>query len=384
MSEVIVEPVRDRAAREEFLWLPWRLYAEDPNWVPPLLASERTILDPRRNPFWANAEAEHFLARREGRAVGRISAILNRRHNEIRGESTGFWGYFECENDPETAGALFDRAADWLRARGLSRMLGPANPSLNDPCGLLVDGFQWPPFVLMNYNPLYYVRLVEGAGFRKAIDLWAYILVHNEIVRARVDRVAAQVRERGEIVLREIRPSRLDEELEIVQSIYNDAWEKNWGFVPMTEDEVRFAAGDLKAILLPELAYIAEIRGEPAGFAFALPNINLVLKRCNGSLWPFGWWYFLRFNLRKIPTFRLVALGVRRKYQNHGLGTLFYQKFIEVGLARGYRAAELSWVLENNDLMNRPIREMGGKPYKTYRLYEKPLSSPPPVGPDPR
>lgn len=373
MSQVSVEPVRDPAAREEFLRLPWRIHAGDPNWVPPLLASERKMLDPRRNPFWAHAEAEHFLARREGRPVGRISAIHNRRHNEFHGDAAGFWGYFECENDAEAAGALFDRAAEWLRARGLTRLLGPANPSLNDPCGLLVEGFQWPPFVLMTYNPLYYVRLVEGAGFRKAMDLWAYLLLNNEVVRARVDRVAAQVRDRGNVVLREIRLGRLREELEIVKDIYNDAWEKNWGFVPMTEEEIRFAAQDLKAILLPELAYVAEVRGEPAGFAFALPNINLVLKRCNGSLWPFGWWHFLRFNLRKIPTFRLVALGVRRKYQSHGLGTLFYQKFIEVGLARGYRAAELSWVLENNDLMNRPIRQLGGKPYKTYRLYEREL-----------
>lgn len=373
MSEMSVEPVRRAAALEEFLRLPWRLHTEDPNWVPPLLASERKILDPRRNPFWTHAEAEHFLARRQGRTVGRISAILNRRHNEFHADTTGFWGYFECENDPEAARALFDRAADWLRARGLTRMLGPAHPSLNDPCGLLVDGFQWPPFVLMNHNPLYYVRLVEEAGFRKAMDLWAYLILNNEIVRARVDRVAAQVRDRGDVVLREIRLGRFREELEIVKSIYNDAWQKNWGFVPLTDEEIHFAAQDLKAVLLPELAYIAEVRGEPAGFAFALPNINLVLKRCNGSLWPFGWWYFLRFNLRKIPTFRLVALGIRQKYQNSGLGTLFYQKFIEVGLARGYRAAELSWVLENNDRMNRPIRHMGGKPYKTYRLYVRDL-----------
>jgi GNAT superfamily N-acetyltransferase len=339
------------------------------------LSSEKKILDPARNPFWKNAEAAHFLARRDGRPVGRISAVVNRRHNEIHGEKTGFWGYFESENDADLAGALFDRAGAWLKERGMTKMLGPANPSLNDPCGLLVDGFKWSPFVLMTYNPLYYVKLVEGAGFTKAMDLWAYILLHNELVREKIDRVAGAVKDRNDVTLRQIRLSRLDEELEIVKEIYNDAWEKNWGFVPLTDEEIRFVAEDFKAILLPEFAYIAEVKGRPVGFSFALPDINQILRRkCrNGTLWPFGWFYFLRFNLRKIPTLRLVALGVRREHQHSGIGTLFYQKYMEEGLKRGYKAAELSWVLEVNELMNRPIQQMGGKPYKTYRLYERPL-----------
>lgn len=356
-----------------FIRLPWRLYAGDHNWVPPLISSERKMLDPKRNPFYDNAEAQHFLVERDGAIVGRISAILNRAHNERLGEKTGFWGYFECEDDPAAATALFEAVAAWHRERGMTRLLGPANPSLNDPCGLLVDGFNWSPFVLMTYNPAYYVGLVEGVGFTKAMDLWAYTILQNDATRRRIYRVADSVQKRVDVQVRMIDLKRFDSELAIVKEIYNDAWDKNWGFIPMTDAEFRFSAEDMKAILLPGLAYIAEVKGVPVGFSLALPDINLVLKKCNGSLWPFGWFHFLKRNLRKIPTRRLVALGVKRTHQHLGIGALFYQKYMEDGPKLGYHAAELSWVLETNDLMNRPIRQMGGKHYKTYRLYERQL-----------
>jgi GNAT superfamily N-acetyltransferase len=370
---MIIVPVTTPRHLDAFIRLPFALYRDDPNFVPPLVSSERKMMNPGKNPFYQHAEAAHFLAEKEGRLVGRISAILNRTHNEIHREKTGFWGYFESENDQATADALFGQAAAWLRDKGMARMLGPANPSLNDPCGLLVDGFKWSPFVLMTYNPGFYVTLVERAGFRKSMDLLAYILLHNDLVRDKIDRVAAAVKDRSAVTIRCIDLTRFESELAIIQEIYNDAWEKNWGFVPMTEAEIRFTADDLKAILLPELAYIAEVKGKPVGFSFALPDINLVLKKCKGSLFPFGWFYFLRANLRKIPTCRIVALGVKRECQHLGIGPLFYQKFMEEGLKRGYTAGELSWVLETNDLMNRPIQQMGGKPYKTYRMYERAL-----------
>lgn len=366
-----VVPVRDPARLEEFIRLPFRLYQADRNWVPPLLSAERKMLDPARNPFYRHAEAAHFLAEKDGRVAGRISAVVNRLHNETHGDKTGFWGYFETENDPEVSGALFAQAAAWLKERGMERMLGPANPSLNDPCGLLVEGLGWSPFVLMTYNPAFYVKLVEEAGFAKAMDLVAYILVENDVEREKIDRVAAAVRRRADVKIRSIDPSRFESELAIIQDVYNDAWEKNWGFVPMTAEEVRFMAEDLRPVLLPELAYIAELGGRAVGFAFAVPDVNHILKKCRGSLLPFGWWHFLRFNLRKIPTYRLVALGVRRELQHLGLGTLFYQQYLDASRAHGYKAAELSWVLETNDLMNRAIKMMGAKAYKTYRLYEK-------------
>ena len=269
------------------------------------------------------------------------------------------------------ANELFDAAAAWLKERGLTVMRGPANPSMNDPCGLLVKGFKYPPFVLMTHNPPYYADLIEGAGFAKSMDLLAYMLLHTELVQERLNRVASAIDGRGSVTLRNINPSKFEEELAIVQDVYNDAWEKHWGFVPMTAAEMRFTAREMKAILLPEFAYVAEIKGKPVGFAFALPDVNQALRRCNGSLLPFGWTHFLKSNLRKIKSLRIVALGVRKDAQHLGIGTLFYKRFIDTGLPLGYGAAELSWVLETNDLMNRPLRQMGARPYKIYRMYDR-------------
>ena len=356
---------------DAFIRLPWRLHSDDKTWIPPLVSNEKMMLDPRRNPFYEHAEAQHFLAEKDGRVTGRISAIVNRIHNEVHRDTTGFWGYFECEDDAQTAKDLFDAAASWLKERGMTVMRGPASPSMNDPCGLLVKGFKYAPFVLMPHNPPYYQRLVEGAGFLKSMDLLAYMLLQTELVKGRIDRVASTVRDRGSVIIRTIDLSRFDEELALIQDMYNDAWEKNWSFVPMTPKEMCFMAREMKPILLPEFAYIAEVDGKPVGFAFALPDINHSLRRCKGSLFPFGWFYFLKRSLRKIKALRIVALGVRRDYQHLGIGTLFYQKFIETGLPLGYKAAELSWVLETNELMNRPLREMGARPYKVYRMYDR-------------
>jgi GNAT superfamily N-acetyltransferase len=369
-----VEPVESPKALEEFLRLPFRLYEGDGRWVPPLLSNERKMLDPARNPFYQHAEARHFIARRDGAAVGRISAIVNRLHNDVQKDRTGFWGYFESENDPDIALELFDAAEGWLRGKGLDRSLGPVNPSINDPCGLLIDGFGWSPCVLMTYNPPFYPGLVERAGYAKSIDLLAWILLHDNLNRERIDRIASGIRTRSGVELRPIDLRRFDAELKIIQEIYNDGWERNWGFVPMTDAEVRFMAEDLKPLLLPGFAWIAEIAGRPVGFAFSLPDINHALKKCKGSLFPFGWWQFLPFKLKKIPTVRIVALGIRKEFQKAGIGTLFYQRFMDEGLKRGVHSAELSWVLENNDLMNRPLKLMGANPYKAYRLYEKKLA----------
>jgi GNAT superfamily N-acetyltransferase len=318
-------------------------------------------------------EAAHFLVSNGKGPLGRISAFVNRGHNEFHGEKTAFWGYFECLDDPAAAGALFDAAERWAKESGMNRMRGPVNPSMNDPCGLLVDGFDSAPYVLMTYNPRYYVKLVEARGYAKAMDLLAYWLSDTTLARDKIDRVAQRVRERAEVKIRSVDLSRFDSELAIVKDIYNNGWEKTWGFLPMTDAEIRFTADDLKAIILPEYTYIAEVSGKPVGFSLALPDINLALKKANGSLLPFGWWGFLKFNLRKIPTLRLFALGVKRDYHHLGLGPLFYQKYIEEGLKRGVRTAELSWILENNDLMNRPIQRMGGRVYKTYRMYDRAL-----------
>ena len=368
-----ITPVRGARDLEAFIRLPESLYKNDPTFIPMLRSSERKMLDPKRNPFYQRTESRHFLLSNDRGPIGRISAFVNRGHNEFHGEKTGFWGYFECPNDPQAAQLLLGAAEAWVRQLGMNRIRGPVNPSMNDPCGLLVEGFDSCPYVLMTYNPKYYGDLVEGQGHRKSMDLLAYHLDDVSLLREKIDRVAQRVRERADIRIRPVDLSRFDDELAIVKDVYNNGWEKTWGFLPMTDAEIQFTANDLKAIILPEYAYIAEIDRKPVGFSLALPDINHVLKKANGSLLPFSWWGFLKFNLRKIPTFRLFALGVKREYQQLGLGPLFYQKYIEEGLKRGIRSAELSWILENNDLMNRPIQRMGGKVYKKYRMYDRSL-----------
>jgi GNAT superfamily N-acetyltransferase len=370
-----VSPVRTPAELEEFIRLPWSLYKGDKNWIPPLLDAERKLINPeRRNPFWLHGQAEYFVAKRDGRVVGRIGAITNYLHNQVHEDKVGFFGFFECERDTGTAQDLFAAAEAWLRGKGMTTARGPVNPSMNDPCGLLVDGFKWPPFVLMTYNPPWYAELLESAEYTKVMDLYAYIILTTDVIREKIDRVANAVKDRGRVTIRTVDMSRFEAELACVMSIYNDAWEKNWGFVPMTAEEIRFVAADFRAILLPEWVYFATVDGEDVGFSLALPDINHALKRANGRLFPFGWFYFLKRNIRKIPAIRLVALGVKRKFQHLGIGTLFYQRYIEEGIKRGYKAAELSWVLETNEPMNRPIRELGAKPYKTYRLFERALA----------
>jgi GNAT superfamily N-acetyltransferase len=370
---VTVVEARGPEALRRFVRLPFELYAADPNWVPPLVSAELRTLDPARNPFWKHAEAAHFLLEDRGRVLGRVSAVHNRAHNEFHGDRTGFFGWFECINEPEAARLLLDAAGAWLKARGLDRVRGPANPSMNDPCGLLVDGFHWSPFVLMTYNPKSYVGLIEGAGFAKAMDLHAYIITQSDLDMDRIDRVVNAIQKRSGVTVRNMDLSRFDREIAVVQEVYNTAWEKHWGFVPMTPDEVRHMAREMKPVLLPELSYVAELEGKPVGFAFALPDINHALKKAKGALFPFGWWHFLKRNLRKIPTYRVVALGVKKEHQHLGVASLFYQRFVRDGMARGYQAAEISWILETNDLMNRPVRQMGAKPYKVYRIYEKAL-----------
>lgn len=370
---VEIAPVRGARDLEAFIRLPESLYRNDPTFIPMLRSSERKMLDPARNPFYRHAEAAHFLARRDGRLVGRVSAIRNRAHEDFHREKTGFFGYFDAENDPEAAKALLGAAEEWLRAQKLEKVLGPVNPSTNDPCGTLIEGFKWPPFVLMTGNPPYTPVLIEGAGYSRAKDLLAYFLMGSEAAQAKIRRVAAEVRKRGDVRIRDMDLSKFDRELGLVMEIYNDAWSKNWGFVPMTDEEIRFAADDLKSIVLPELSFFAELDGKTVGFAFALPDINQALKRAKGRLFPFGWIWFLKPMLRRIPVFRILALGVRKEQQQLGIGTLFYERYMEVTLSSTFKGAEMSWILEDNELMNRPLRHMGARPYKKYRLYEKAL-----------
>ena len=366
-----VDATKGRADLRAFLRLPWRIYRDDPNWVPPLLVEQRKLLNRRRHPFHRHADVRYFLARRGERVVGRIAAIVNHRHVEFHGESVGFFGFFECEDDPAAALALVARAGDWLRERGMTAMRGPMNFSTNEECGLLVDGFDSPPMIMMTHNPAYYERLLEGAGLRKAKDLFAYLLA--EIREPdRLLRGVARLARRSEATVRPIRMKELKREVERIREVYNSAWERNWGFVPMTEAEFDEMAKQMKQIVDPELCLIAEIDGAPAGFVLALPDFNQAIRHANGRLLPLGLFRLL-WHARRIDQVRVITLGVKPAYRRHGLDAMMMLRCYQRALELGYRRSEASWILEDNLPMRRIMDRLGWRVYKTYRIYEQPL-----------
>jgi len=354
-----------------------RVYAGDPNWVAPIRDDLAKVfaLD---NPFFRHAEMQLFLARRDGVDVGRVAAILDRSHNEFQGEKTAFVGYFESVDDPAVAAVLFDAAALWARERKMRVLRGPANPSLNDEAGLLVDGFGSPPILMMTYNPRYYPALYEGYGFRKAKDLLAFWFEIGPKPLERFTRVNARLR-REEKNFRMLRISKksLKKDLPLVREVYNAAWEKNWGFVPMTSEEMDFMAARLKPLLDPDFALLGvydrpDGSVEPVAFMMTLPDYNVAMAPLKGRLLPFGWLKFL-LGMRRIRTVRVLTLGVKKEYRSRGLQSLLFEQSLRAAMEHGYTGCEVSWLLEDNDLMIRGMRVWGGRLYKTYRMYDKDL-----------
>lgn len=364
-----------RAQRHAFIRLPWRIYpGRYPAWVPPLLAEERKRIDTETNPFFGHGSAQLFLAYKDGRAVGRIAAIENELHNEVHGESIGFFGMFESVDDPEVAGALLDGAAEWVGARGLKSLRGPTNFSTNEECGLLVTNHESPPYVMMTYNPPYYEDLLVGWGLAKVKDLVAYEIRGEEFNVTRFLGLERLMKRSGlDIRVRSVRMKRFDEEVALVRDLYNSAWEKNWGFVPMTDAEVEYMAKQLKPVVDPDLALIGEIDGEPAGFALALPDLNQAIRRVNGRLLPFGILKLLWY-MRRINGIRIITLGLKEEYRRTGLASMFYFEIFKRGSKKGHTVAESSWVLEDNHVMRGALEKMGFHHYKTYRLYERAVS----------
>jgi len=364
---VVIIPVTGNRHTSEFIRLPYRLHHKHPAWVAPLVSEVKTSLDKRKNPFFQHADAELFLARRDGKVVGRIAAIIDRNFIEVRQEQIGLFGFFEAEDDKEAAQALFNKAAEWLKARGITRMLGPASPSMNDEIGVLVDAFDLPPMIKMVWNPCYYPALYEQAGFRKAMDLWAWMIRHEDISE-RLVRAGAAILKRSRATLRNVNMKKFDREVKTVREIYNRAWANNWGFVPWTEAEFNHIAKSLKSVIDPNMVLIAEIDG----FALSLPDVNMALKHINGRLFPFGL-PILLWHARKINQVRVVILGVAKEFRNRGLDTAMYYESYRQSKIRGYLRGEASWILENNEPMNRALTMMGGHRYKTYRMYERDL-----------
>ena len=381
-SGVEIVPVTTEEQRREFAKFPWRIYRDDPNWVPPIFGDRLKLLDPERHPFWEHSEQQLFLARRSQETVGTISAHINHRHNEIYQDKVGFFGFFEVLNDSAAAQALLDTAADWLRERGMEAIRGPENPSQNEEVGLLTDAFDSPPVILMTYNPPYYLDLMEGAGFEKAQDLYAWILRTSifdydvQRLPRKFLRVAEQCRNRENVVIRRIDMKNFGREVEIAKVIYNKAWEQNWGFVPMTDHEIEHLGDELKLIIDPDLVYIAEVDGKPAGICLGVPDVNQALIKASPrpNTWslPILLGRFLWYR-RQIDTFRLMIMGVIPEYRTLGIDAAFYVETARAAFGKGYEWCEMSWILETNDMMNRIIDRLGGRIYKTYRIYQKPL-----------
>ncbi|MEV4224930.1 hypothetical protein [Nonomuraea sp. NPDC049725] len=368
--------MRTRRELKQFVELPYRLHRDDPNFVPPLRGECHRLLDRRRNPFFAYGEAELFLVRGgHGRVVGRIAAVHNPRHNDRHGTGDGFFGQFECADDPGVARGLFEAAAGWLRRRGLTTMVGPVNFTTNDECGLLVDGFDRPPCVLMPYNPPHYPALLEAGGFTKAKDLLAFDHDGGPCGE-RITRIADSVERRAGLRVRPIDLARFDAEAARLKHVYDRAWQASWGFTPMTDAEFTAMARRVRAIADPSLVHLAECGDEPVGVILALPDLNQALPVAQGRLTRFGLPLGaarLARAARGIDGARLVLFGVVAELRGRGIETVLLRRLQEAFTAGGYRAIEFSWVLEDNDTITRLISMAGATRTKTYRIYRRPL-----------
>ena len=373
---VKIRKVENEQDRMQFIKLPWKLYKGDTNWVPPLIFDVRKNLNPARNPFFKHAEIDLFLAEKNGEIVGRVAAIKNDNHNNFHKDKAGFFGFFETTDDEEVSDLLLDTACEWVKNKGLDEILGPVNPSTNDECGLLVDGFDSSPVFLMTYNPKHYVNKIESFGFEKAKDLFAYYIpaevIQNEKVMAKLERMADLIKKRSDITTRKINMKNLMNEVRRIEEIYNSAWENNWGFVPLTTEEFDYMADSLKAVVDPDLVMFAEVNGKPAGFTLSLPDFNQVLKKMNGRLLPFGIFKMLA-GKKKIDLVRVIIMGVKPEYQRKGIDSVFYLETIKNGNKNGYKGGEISWVLEDNMAMKQTAEKLGASIYKTYRIYRKNL-----------
>jgi GNAT superfamily N-acetyltransferase len=369
-----VRPVWSRRELQAFIKLPFRLYRESAEWVPPLISERRRHLDRRRNPFFEHAEAEYFLAWRDGQPVGRISAHIDRRLCAYHHNAWGLFGFFECEDDQEIADALLAAAERWLRERSRDRMVGPMDFNTNHECGLLVEGHDRRPQILENWHHPYYARLLDGHGLAKAKDLlkWELCVANRGEVAPVIFELAEQVEREHGIRLRHMSKRDFGREMERFREVYNAAWKPNWGFVPLTREELRHHAKELKPILDEDWAMVCEKDGEIVAAALTLNDYGQVLARINGRLLPFGWVRALLAR-RKIDAFRVFALGVKPEYQHTGVAARLYREHWDTAERKGQPCGEMGWILETNTAMNRGMEAMGGRVVKRYRVYDKPL-----------
>jgi ribosomal protein S18 acetylase RimI-like enzyme len=371
-GRITIHEAKTKKDLKAFLRFPWEIYQGDPFWVPPLLKEQAFHFSPK-NPFLNHAQIIPYVAVKDGSIVGRIAAIIDQHYIDVHHEQTGFFGFFESINDITVTRALLDQVKSYLRAKKLKRLMGPANPSINNECALLIEGFDSSPLIMMSYNPPYYRELLEECGLQKAKDFFADFMANDGIIPDRILRISGRVLKRVPgLTVRPIELKKINEEVMKVKDVYNGAWQDNWDFVPLTDEELDYMVKKMKPLVVPDLALFAEIGGKTAGFSLALPDYNFVLKRLNGKLGPLGLLKFLYYK-KKIKALRVWMLGVKAEYRKRGIETLLYLETFRRGQARGYEWGEMSMILEDNHLMQKGIEALGGKKYKTYRIYQSPL-----------
>jgi len=374
-SAVSIRPIElgNRKQLKTFIKFPWRIYSGDPNWVPPLILDQLQFFTPGRNPYFSHSAARLFMAFRGDEPVGRISAHENNQHIRVHRDGAGFFGFFECIDDQAVANALFDSASTWLSERGLKTLRGPVSFSVNHEVGLLLDAFDEPPLIRMTYNPPYYAGLMDGYGLQKIQDLYAYVMFESEAIPERLRAISDRALEDPKLVVRTVNVRDFENEMARIKKIYAEAWSENWGAVPLTEDEFDHLVGDLRLIYDPDMSFIAEYDGEPAGMSLVLPDMNQAVKKAGGRLFPLGLLKML-WQRRKINAWRMPLLGVRQEHRLRGIEVVFCCRTYAVAKTkRNYRKGEMSWILEGNTAANAVLKRLGARRSKTYRIYEKPL-----------
>ncbi len=375
--ETIVKPVQTRRERKAFLELPWQLYKDDPIWVPPLRQNQKALVGYARHPFHEVAQMQTFLAYADGQPCGRIAAIVNPAFTQYHNEELGFWGFFESIDNQEVATKLFDAARAWLAERGIQRMRGPLNPSLNYECALLIKGFTTPPTFMMTYNPPYYEKLVEGYGFRGVQDLFSYWGPVEMVYKLdkKLAFIADEAQQRFGIHVRPIDKSRFKQEIRLFLDIYNQSLGGTWGFTPLSKHEIEHMSSEMKHLIIPELALFATVEGKTIGAVFGLPDYNPRIKEIDGRLLPFG---FLKLLNKRKPfkRFRAIATAVIPEFQKWGVGLVLLKSLIPKVFSSGLQEAEFSWVLESNHLSRKSLEKGGAILEKTYRIYDYPPPEP--------
>jgi GNAT superfamily N-acetyltransferase len=368
--------VSDPGERKEFLKFPYTLYKDHPQWIAPLMMEQKKLVDTVKNPFYETADLAMFVATRNGKTAGRIAAIHNKAYNEHHGSNIGFFGFFDCIDDQKVCDLLIKAVGDWFSERGISEVMGPTSPGMMDVIGVLVEGFEHEPCLLMAYNFPYYDTLLKNAGLVKAMDLFAYRVNKQTVTLDRMARAADIVRSRvPNLTIRTVNLKDFDHEVSIIRHIFNRAWARNWGFVPLSESQFRYMAKDLKTIIDTDFAHVAEVEGIPVAFSIALPDFNQALKHINGKLLPFGILKLLYY-ARKIHQIRTALMGVIPEFQGKGIDAFMHKQTIENGLAKGFDTAELSWILESNVDMIRVAERVGASVEKRYRMYSKTYGEP--------